>query len=239
MVEDDRGRSKPIPHDAPERCTNPLVESLSAPTMAGHVLVFAAGHLPSDGVPPELLEAPAVVLGCDGGWKHAARLGLDVQAVLGDLDSVGEPPEALKRILLPDQNATDLSKVLSWCATHHTGTAVHVVGLDGGRLDHRMATAAALIEARSDAVLHLEEGDLRRIAPGSRVMVPSQPGTVIGLHPYGEVTVEHLSGVTWPLNQATIATGTQGVHNEATSTEVWIEVSKGDLVLSRSRAHLA
>jgi thiamine pyrophosphokinase len=70
-------------------------------------------------------------------------------------------------------------------------------------------------------------------------MVPSQPGTVIGLHPYGEATVEHLSGVTWPLNQATITTGTQGVHNEATAAEVWIEVSKGDLVLSRSRAHLA
>jgi thiamine pyrophosphokinase len=70
-------------------------------------------------------------------------------------------------------------------------------------------------------------------------MVKSQPGTVIGLHPYGEVTVEHLSGVTWPLNQETITTGTQGVHNVATSTEVWIEVNKGDLVMSRSRAHLA
>jgi thiamine pyrophosphokinase len=53
------------------------------------------------------------------------------------------------------------------------------------------------------------------------------------------VTVEHLSGVTWPLNQETITTGTQGVHNVATSTEVWIEVNKGDLVMSRSRAHLA
>ncbi len=207
--------------------------------MTGHVLVLAAGHLPSDGVPPEILQAPAVVLGCDGGWKHATSLGLDVEAVLGDLDSLGQPPEAMKRILLPDQNATDLSKVLSWCTTHHAGTPVHVVGLDGGRLDHRMATAAALIEARSDAVLHMEEGDLRRIAPGRRIMVPSKPGTVIGLHPYGEVTVEHLSGVTWPLNQDTINTGTQGVHNEATSTEVWIEVSRGDLVLSRSRAHLA
>ena len=207
--------------------------------MAGHVLVFAAGQLPSDGVPAELLEAPTMVLGCDGGWKHAARLGLDVKAVLGDLDSVGQTPEALKRVLLPDQHATDLSKVLSWCAAHHPDTPVHVVGLDGGRLDHRMATAAALIETSSDAVLHLEEGDLRRIAPGRRVMVKSQPGTVIGLHPYGEVTVEHLSGVTWPLNQETITTGTQGVHNVATSTEVWIEVNKGDLVMSRSRAHLA
>ena len=38
---------------------------------------------------------------------------------------------------------------------------------------------------------------------------------------------------------ANISTGTQGVHNVATSTEVWIEVSQGDLILSRSRAHLA
>ena len=207
--------------------------------MAGHVLVFAAGQLPSNGVPQGLLDAPAAVLGCDGGWKHAARLGLDVDAVLGDFDSIGQPPEAWRRVLLPDQHATDLSKVLSWCGEHHREAQVHVVGLDGGRLDHQMATAAALIEARSNAVLHLEEGDLRRIAPGHRVMVPSQPGTVIGLHPYGEVTVEHLSGVTWPLDHAKMFTGTQGVHNVATSTEVWIEVGQGDLILSRSRDHLA
>jgi thiamine pyrophosphokinase len=103
-----------------------------------------------------------------------------------------------------------------------------------------MATAAALIEARSDAVLHLDEGDLRRIAPGRRVMIQTHPGTVIGLHPYGEVTVRHLSGVTWPLDEANISTGTRGVHNVATSTEVWIEVGQGDLIVSRSRApHLA
>lgn len=205
--------------------------------MAGHVLVFAAGELPPNGVPPFLIEAAGVVLGCDGGWKHAAQFGLDVTVILGDLDSVGQAPAGVPRVELPDQDATDLSKVLTWCETHHAGTEVHVVGLDGGRLDHRLAAPAALIEARSGAVLHFGGGDLRRIPPGSRVAVDAEEGMVIGLHPYGEVAIAHLGGVEWPLSHAKVTTGTRGVHNTAKGSTVQIEVASGDLLLSRSAVH--
>ena len=39
---------------------------------------------------------------------------------------------------------------------------------------------------------------------------------IIGLHPFGEVTVKRLDGVTWPLEEVVLSTGTRGIHNVAT-----------------------
>ena len=207
--------------------------------MSGHILVLAAGALPENGVPPWLLDRPSMVLGCDGGWKHAEGLGLELTLILGDLDSVGEAPPDVDCVVLPDQQASDLAKVLRWCASHHPNHPVHVIGLEGGRLDHTLAAPAALIEAKSDAVMHVSGGDLRRIPTGGVHTVPAKPGMIIGLHPYGEVQVIRLTGVTWGLEDVVLTTGTQGVHNVAEGTEVHIHLASGDLIVSRSRDHLA
>ena len=207
--------------------------------MSGHILVLAAGALPEGGVPPWLLNSPSMVFGCDGGWKHAEGLGLKLTLILGDLDSVGEAPSDVDCVALPDQQASDLAKVLLWCANHHPNLPVHVIGLDGGRLDHTMAAPAALIEAQSDAVVHLTGGDFRRIPAGNLHTVPAEPGMIIGLHPYGEVQVIRLAGVTWGLEDAVLTTGTQGVHNVAEGAQVHIHLASGDLIVSRSRDHLA
>ena len=207
--------------------------------MSGHILVLAAGALPEGGVPPWLLNGPSMVLGCDGGWRHAEGLGLELTLILGDLDSVGEAPSGVDCVALPDQQASDLAKVLLWCASHHPNHPVHVIGLEGGRLDHTLAAPAALIEAKSDAVMHVSGGDLRRIPTGGMHTVPAEPGMIIGLHPYGEVQVIHLAGVTWALENVVLTTGTQGVHNVAKGAEVHIHLASGDLVVSRSRDHLA
>lgn len=207
--------------------------------MSGHILVLAAGALPEGGVPPWLLNGPSMVLGCDGGWRHAEGLGLELTLILGDLDSVGEAPSDVNCVALPDQQASDLAKVLLWCASHHANLPVHVIGLEGGRLDHTLAAPAALIEAKSDAVMHVSGGDLRRIPTGGMHTVPAEPGMIIGLHPYGEVQVIHLAGVTWALEDVVLTTGTQGVHNVAKGAEVHIHLASGDLVVSRSRGHLA
>lgn len=207
--------------------------------MSGHILVLAAGALPQRGVPPWLLHRPSMVLGCDGGWRHAEGLGLELTLILGDLDSVGEAPSDVDCVALPDQQASDLAKVLLWCANHHPNLPVHVIGLEGGRLDHTLAAPAALIEAKSDAVMHMSGGDLRRIPTGELHTVPAEPGMIIGLHPYGEVRVIRLAGVAWPLDDVVLTTGTQGVHNVAKGVEVHIQLASGDLVVSRSRDHLA
>ena len=207
--------------------------------MSGHILVLAAGALPEGGVPPWLLNRPSMVLGCDGGWMHAEGLGLELTLIPGYLDSVGEAPPDVDCVALPDQQASDLAKVLLWCASHHPNLPVHVIGLEGGRLDHTLAAPAALIEAKSDAVIHVNGGDLRRISTGDLHTVPAEPGMIIGLHPYGEVRVIRLSGVRWGLEDVVLTTGTQGVHNVAEGVEVHIHLASGDLIVSRSRDHLA
>ena len=204
--------------------------------MAHRLLLLAAGGLPSDGIAARLASAAHEVIAIDGGMRHAAHLGVDVNLILGDLDSVA-PADAGGRtaVHLPDQNRTDLSKSLSWCMEHRHGAHVDVVGLDGGRLDHRQAVAAALIESGSDAVLHLEGGSLRRCPHGAALDVPVAKGTILGLHPMGVVRGVHLKGTTHDLANATLRTGTKGVHNVATSARIRLQVEEGDLVLSIAR----
>jgi len=204
--------------------------------MAHRLLLLAAGSLPSDDIAARLTSEADEVIAIDGGMRHAEHLGAAVNIILGDLDSVA-PADAGGRtaVHLPDQNRTDLSKALSWCMDHRHGAHVDVVGLDGGRLDHRQAVAAALIESGSDAVLHLEGGSLRRCPQGAALDVPVAKGTILGLHPVGVVRGVHLKGTTHDLANVTLGTGTRGVHNVATSARIRLQVEEGDLVLSIAR----
>jgi thiamine pyrophosphokinase len=204
--------------------------------MAFRVLLLAGGDLPLDGVAERLAAYADEVIAIDAGLEHAPHLGVEVNIVLGDLDSV--PASALERhtcILLDDQDRTDLSKALTWCMQHRGAANIDVVGLDGGRLDHRLAVGAALIESESDAIVHLNAGSLRRCPPGKPLTVEVKPGTVLGLHPVGVVHGVRLRGATHELSDAMLTTGTRGVHNVATSTQVRLQVEKGDLLLSIER----
>jgi thiamine pyrophosphokinase len=237
MLEDGQGCSKPFAGFALLHVHGePSSACLLCTFMAHRLLLLAAGGLPSDGVAAQLASAAHEVIAVDGGLRHAQHLGVAVDIVLGDLDSVA-PADAEGRtaIHLPDQDRTDLSKSLSWCMEHRHGAHVDVVGLDGGRLDHRQAVAAALIESGSNAVLHLEGGSLRRCPHGVALNLPVAKGTILGLHPMGVVRGVHLQGTFHDLANVTLGTGTRGVHNVATSTRIRLQVQEGDLVLSIAR----
>ena len=59
---------------------------------------------------PDELRAADFIIACDRGWRHAARLGLTPDLIIGDFDSA-PPPEA-KRPKKPWRKAFTGS---SWC----------------------------------------------------------------------------------------------------------------------------
>ena len=204
--------------------------------MANVLLLLAAGDLPSDGVASALAKGADEIIAIDGGLRHAVRLGARVSMLIGDLDSIeGLDISGLEVVQLSDQDCSDLAKALAWCKRERDGSEVHVVGLDGGRLDHRMGVAAALVETASDAVVHLEGGNLRRIEEGSVRTLEAFPGLILGLHPMGPVEGVVLRGVKYPLDQANLEVSTLGIHNIAEGDAVEVGLAKGDLLLSCSR----
>ncbi|RYP99939.1 thiamine pyrophosphokinase [Bifidobacterium pseudolongum subsp. globosum] len=106
-------------------------------------VVFAAGeyyHEPID-VPPGTF-----VVAADGGYDHARELGVQVDAVVGDFDSVHSARGAIgaETVALPPQkDDPDLLSALKigWA---HGGRAFHIYGGLGGRVDHTISNIQQL-----------------------------------------------------------------------------------------------
>lgn len=138
--------------------------------------------------------APTVVA-ADGGVHKAQDLGVRVDHVIGDMDSIDltkvDGPELHP---IADQMTTDLDKCLySTTAPFYLG-----VGFLGGRLDHQLAALHALTRAFDRRVILLGYQDLCFLAP-LEMTVKLPVGTRISLFPMGEVTGKS-KGLKWPIH---------------------------------------
>ena len=104
--------------------------------MAGMVLVVANGDWPSDDLVQTLLDTAEFTIALDG----AADRFEEWDVVVGDLDSIANSDGIEKD---DNQENSDLAKAL----IQYDVDAV--VGIEGGRLDHRLAAFTALFETQS------------------------------------------------------------------------------------------
>jgi thiamine pyrophosphokinase len=201
------------------------------------VVVVASGQGPDVALPP----ARAVVA-ADGGLLRARALGLDVDVVVGDLDSA--TPEALAaaeaagaRVVRHPQakDATDLELALDE-AVALGATRVLVVASAEGRLDHVLGSLA-LLAAERYAALELDAlvgNALVHVVRGERRFAGS-PGELLTLVPLGGpaegVATE---GLEYPLTRETLEPGTtRGVSNVFTGSEARVALDAGVLLAIR------
>ena len=200
----------------------------------------------ASGEGPELTLPPArSVVAADGGLLRARDLGLDVDVVVGDLDSA--TPEALAaveaagaRVVRHPQakDATDLELALDE-AVALGARRVLVVASAGGRLDHLLGSLLLLASERyaaleldacvGDALVHVVRG--RRTLQGA-------PGELLTLVPLGGpahgVTTE---GLEYPLRGETLPPGTtRGVSNVFLGTDARVSLEHGVLLAIRPDA---
>ncbi len=204
------------------------------------VVVVASGGGPAVVVP----EAGAVVA-ADGGLDRAAALGLSVDVVVGDLDSVD--PGALaaaeaagtRVIRHPEaKDATDLELALDE-AVALGAQRVLVVASGGGRLDHLVGSLLLLGAERyagltldalvGDAVVHVVRGE-RTIA--------GEPGALLTLLALGGAATGVVTeGLEYPLAAETLEPGSsRGVSNVFVETEARLTVATGVLLAIRPGA---
>lgn len=209
---------------------------VSAPN--GPVIVLTGGD-PVEASVAAGLPADAFVIAADSGLHNAAALGLDVDLVVGDFDSVEADvlreaerlgaeverhPEAKDR--------TDLALALD-VACRHAPADVTVVGGAGGRLDHLLANVLLLAAD--------EYRELRIRAVGStatyhvvrdEVRLTGQRGGHVTLLPvHGPAHGVATEGLLYPLHGETLTPGsTRGVSNELLGTEAHVRVAEGVLL---------
>jgi thiamine pyrophosphokinase len=204
-------------------------------------IIIANGDLPPDAVvrrfARRVRSAGGIIVCADGGARHAARLGIRPDLILGDLDSA---PLRLRRsfprtvvLHIPDQESTDLEKAIRFCIEAKCGGVV-VAGAVGDRIDHSTGALGCLKKfGRRLPILLLDRaGRLRLLARRETIAV--SPGETFSLIPIGRCDGIVLRGAQYPLSGESLEAGVrEGISNRATGRTLTIRHRTGTLLLYR------
>lgn len=205
-------------------------------------IVLAGGEAVDPDTVQELPDA-SLVIAADSGLDLARILGLGVDLIVGDFDSVSPTTLAayghVRREEHPaDKDATDLDLALQAADRAHVDRVV-VVGGHGGRLDHLIANATLLCSPR---FAHLEiewvAGTARARVVHDAAELHGSVGETVSLVPVGGpargVTTV---GLRWSLTEEDLAFGsTRGVSNEFARPVAGVRLRGGTLLAIKPRA---
>ena len=170
-------------------------------------------------LPPERF-----VIAADSGYDHAIALGLTVDLLVGDLDSISAAGlvDARRRGIVieehsPDKDATDTELALIGAVERGFDQVVGIFG-GGDRLDHALAALFAFAAPHlSGCRVTLWWGDTRIIVlhDGDAVEPAGSPGEPFSLLPlHGPATGVDIVGARYPLTNACVAAGSSlGISN--------------------------
>ena len=197
-----------------------------------------------------------LVIAADGGARHAARLGVTIDAWVGDGDSLdadglvalaaaGVAVELASR----DKDESDTELAVREAIRRGSTAVVIVGGLGGARVDHALANVgllaipelgdrpAALLDARSRITLirapRADGAAVRRALPG-------RIGDVVSLLPLGSGVVGVTTGgFAYPLADEPLPEGpARGLSNVRTAPDAVVTVRGGLLLVVESPATL-
>lgn len=198
----------------------PLVHASEPLTLLG------GGECTPDDLTTAMSLAPLCVA-ADGGAQLALDMGVELTAVIGDMDSISDAARAQipsdRFHLIGEQDSTDFDKALR----NVRAPVVVAVGFTGGQIDHALAALHTLVRRCDWPVVLLGAQDVVFLCPKSFALsVPD--GTRVSLFPMGPVTGRS-SGLYWPIEGIDFApVSRSGTSNRAT----------GDLQLEFDAPHM-
>jgi thiamine pyrophosphokinase len=213
------------------------------PAGADTVVIVGGGGPPASMAARHLvpLVAGATVIAADSGLEHAQALGLDVAAVVGDMDSVDPAvlATAARAGVRIDRHpeakdATDLDLALDAALVHRPRRIVVVTGT-GDRLDHTLGVALLLASPRTTGVAveaWIGAVHLSVVRDVDVIVLHGEPGELVSLLPlHGPALGVVTDGLLYPLRHEDLPAGsTRGVSNELVAPEATVGLRSGVLV---------
>ena len=209
-------------------------------------IVVIGGNPPVSSV-VNALPAYDFVIAADSGLHRAHTLGLQVNAVVGDMDSVDaqllDEVRSAGAIIKPaptDKDATDTELALLFAAERGAKRIVVVTG-GGGRLDHQLGVLNVLLHPRLvdiNVEMFWDTAHVLVLRGPGNTMIRGRQGETVGLLPIGaDANGITTDGLAWPLDHETIpAYSTRGVSNELVGTSASISLTQGHLLIIRPDA---
>ena len=220
-----------------------LESSTATPSSSDVEVIVLAGGDTVEAAIRHLLPETATVIAADSGLALAPILGLRVDLVVGDLDSVdpdqltqaqGAGAEVDRHPV--DKDRTDLAIALDTAMTR-SPDRITVVGGHGGRLDHLLANAAlfgAAAYADTRIVARMGHATLTVVRGGQPAAeLSGTPGELVSLLAvHGAASGVTTDGLRFALDGQDLAAGSsQGVSNEFTGDRATVALQDGVLLV--------
>jgi len=205
------------------------------------VLILADGDASAVDSLRKLAASADVILAADGGYVKALQHGIQVDEVIGDLDSI---PEEEKKALLEseapavhafpeEKDWTDLELAIDHALTLRPAS-IHLFGVLGSRLDHSITAVHLLEKGLNSAVsivLHTKEESARLIENPTELEWAAA-GDRVSLIPMTETVCVTTEGLRFPLRRERLErAASRGVSNVVERLPVRIDVSEGRLLV--------
>ena len=193
-------------------------------------LIIVGGADFSDDLFKEVYDKELPIIAADGGANFLAENNIYPELVMGDLDSVSEQNvqnmEPKKIIRIPDQDSTDLEKVLL-----NTQSPLTIgIGFLGSQIDHELAALSALAKFPEKKIILIGEHDIIFLAPPN-FSLRTYVGMRVSLYPLEEVKVKS-DGLKWITNGLIMKpTGQIGTSNKAIGNSIHLTPNQPKLLL--------
>lgn len=138
--------------------------------------------------PPEELRAANYIIACDAGYRHAQRLGLVPDLIVGDFDSAPPPVTDIPVERFPSRKDDTDTMLAARRALARGAKRVAICCAFGGRLDHTLANlqTAAFLATHGVCVRLVGTDTDATVLTGGSLRIPRRDGWSLSLFSLSE-----------------------------------------------------
>ncbi|WHH59891.1 thiamine diphosphokinase [Petroclostridium sp. X23] len=184
------------------------------------------------------------IICADGGTKHAVKMGILPNVILGDFDSIGKEyfnDEQLENIEFIqyscDKDETDTQLAVEY-AVKLGGTEIVLIGSLGTRMDHSFANISLLKMLLDKGITGKILNEHNEIyLTDTKIKLRGQVGEIVSVLPITEVvTGVTTKGLQYALNNAQMTFGVpNGISNVLIEEEIEISIKSGLLMVVKAK----
>jgi|TARA_B000000609_G_scaffold100520_1_gene76879 thiamine pyrophosphokinase len=203
------------------------------------VLIIGNSDLPERNLVNDLIDSSDKIIACDGAVERCLDASINVDYVVGDMDSLENTTLAelskmgIEVQKLDDQNNNDLQKAINF-SSEIGADRINIIGVEGGSNQHQFASYWCLFETEVECYIHLSDSIVSMVKNG-RVKLSIEKEKEFSIFAIGDCDGVNVSGGKWQLSNEKLTPNSRGLHNLANDETITISCNNGMLLVFRSR----
>ncbi len=201
--------------------------------MTNYSVIIADGIFPVHDIPLGYLKSADKIISCDGGTASLLNAGFLPDAIVGDMDSLGDELAGrfADRIFIDlDQDTNDLTKAINWCKGSGYNNII-ILGATGKREDHTIGNISLLAEYSKFLNVRMVTDSGIILPFHKNCIISSFPGQQVSVFSIGTDTEITSSGLKYPLIRRKLGNWWEATLNESTGDSFGLKFSGGPILV--------